>query len=307
MTTIAFIGLGNMGNPMAANLVKAGHVVRGFDLMPQNLETARGNGLEIAASAAEAVAGADAVVTMLPAGKHVLAVYADIVPAAAKGTLFIDSSTIDVESARKAHAIASGAGMLSVDAPVSGGVGGAAAGTLTFMAGGAADAFAKAEPLLQPMAGKIVHCGDAGAGQAAKICNNMILGISMIGVSEAFVLAEKLGLAPQALFDVASTSSGQCWSLTTYCPVPGPVPTSPANRDYQPGFAAALMLKDLKLAQEAAQSAGAVTPLGAEAAQLYALFEAAGHGGTDFSGIVRFLRGMACEFAGKKNDRFRIA
>ena len=293
MTTIAFIGLGNMGNPMAANLVKAGHAVRGFDLMPQNLEAARGNGLEIAASAAEAVAGADAVVTMLPAGKHVLAVYADIVPAAAKGTLFIDSSTIDVESARKAHAIASGAGMLSVDAPVSGGVGGAAAGTLTFMAGGAAEAFAKAEPLLQPMAGKVVHCGDAGAGQAAKICNNMILGISMIGVSEAFVLAEKLGLSPQALFDVASTSSGQCWSLTTYCPVPGPVPTSPANRDYQPGFAAALMLKDLKLAQEAAQAAGAVTPLGAEAAQLYALFEAAGHGGTDFSGIVRFLRGKA--------------
>ena len=291
MTTIAFIGLGNMGNPMAANLVKAGHDVRGFDLMPQNLDVARGNGLSVAGSAAEAVRGADAVVTMLPAGKHVLAVYADIVPAAAKGTLFIDSSTIDVESARKAHAVAAGAGMLSVDAPVSGGVGGAAAGTLTFMAGGAADAFARAEPLLQPMAGKVVHCGDAGAGQAAKICNNMILGISMIGVCEAFVLAEKLGLSHQALFDVASTSSGQCWSLTTYCPVPGPVPTSPANRDYQPGFAAALMLKDLKLAQEAAQGAGAVTPLGAEAAQLYALFEAAGHGGADFSGIVRFLRG----------------
>ncbi len=293
MTTIAFIGLGNMGNPMAANLVKAGHDVRGFDLVPQNLETARANGLAVAASAAEAVKGADAVVTMLPAGKHVLAVYADIVPAAAQGTLFIDSSTIDVESARKAHGIAAGAGMLSVDAPVSGGVGGAAAGTLTFMAGGAAEAFAKAEPLLQPMAGKIVHCGEAGAGQAAKICNNMILGISMIGVSEAFVLAEKLGLSHQALFDVASTSSGQCWSLTTYCPVPGPVPTSPANRDYQPGFAAALMLKDLKLAQEAAQGAGAVTPLGAEAAQLYALFDAAGHGGADFSGIVRFLRGKA--------------
>ncbi|MBE0692075.1 MAG: 3-hydroxyisobutyrate dehydrogenase [Aquamicrobium sp.] len=293
MTTIAFIGLGNMGNPMAANLVKAGHTVRGFDLVPQNLGTARGNGLEIAASAAEAVRDADAVVTMLPAGKHVLAVYADIVPAARKGTLFIDSSTIDVESARKAHAIATDAGMLSVDAPVSGGVGGAAAGTLTFMAGGAEDAFARAEPLLQPMAGKIVHCGDAGAGQAAKICNNMILGISMIGVSEAFVLAEKLGLSHQALFDVASTSSGQCWSLTTYCPVPGPVPNSPANRDYQPGFAASLMLKDLKLAQEAAQGAGAVTPLGAEAAQLYALFEAAGNGGTDFSGIVRFLRGKA--------------
>ncbi len=293
MATIAFIGLGNMGNPMAANLVKAGHAVRGFDLMPQNLETARANGLAVAASAAEAVAGADAVVTMLPAGKHVLSVYADIVPAAAGGTLFIDSSTIDVESARKAHAIAASAGMLSVDAPVSGGVGGAAAGTLTFMTGGAMEAFARAEPLLQPMAGKIVHCGDAGAGQAAKICNNMILGISMIGVSEAFVLAEKLGLSHQALFDVASTASGRCWSLTTYCPVPGPVPTSPANRDYQPGFAASLMLKDLKLAQEAAQGAGAVTPLGAEAAQLYALFDAAGHGGVDFSGIVRFLRGKA--------------
>ena len=181
--------------------------------------------------------------------------------------------------------------MLSIDAPVSGGVGGAEAGTLTFMAGGSKEAFAKAEPILQPMAGKVVHCGDAGAGQAAKICNNMILGISMIGVGEAFVLAEKLGLSHQALFDVASTSSGQCWSLTTYCPVPGPVPTSPANRDYKPGFAAALMLKDLKLAQEAAQSAGAVTPLGAEAAQLYALFDAMGHGGTDFSGIVKFLRG----------------
>jgi len=291
MATIAFIGLGNMGNPMAANLVKAGHVVRGFDLMPQNLETARANGLEVAGSAVEAVKDADAIVTMLPAGKHVLSVYAEIVPAARKGALFIDSSTIDVESARKAHAIATEAGMLSVDAPVSGGVGGAVAGTLTFMAGGADEAFAKAEPLLQPMAGKIVHCGDAGAGQAAKICNNMILGISMIGVSEAFVLAEKLGLSHQALYDVASTSSGQCWSLTTYCPVPGPVPTSPANRDYQPGFAAGLMLKDLKLAQEAAQGAGAVTPLGAEAAQLYALFDATGHGGTDFSGIVNFLRG----------------
>lgn len=293
MTIIAFIGLGNMGNPMAANLVKAGHTVRGFDLMPQNLETARANGLAVTASAAEAVREADAVVTMLPAGKHVLSVYADIVPAARKGTLFIDSSTIDVESARKAHAVAAEAGMLSVDAPVSGGVGGAAAGTLTFMAGGAQDAFARAAPLLEPMAGKVVHCGDAGAGQAAKICNNMILGISMIGVGEAFVLAEKLGLSHQALFDVASTSSGQCWSLTTYCPVPGPVPTSPANRDYQPGFAASLMLKDLKLAQEAAQGAGAVTPLGAEAAQLYALFEAAGNGGVDFSGIIRFLRGRA--------------
>ncbi len=293
MTKIAFIGLGNMGNPMAANLVKAGHEVRGFDLVAENLDVARSNGLSVAASAADAVSDAEVVVTMLPAGRHVLAVYADIVPAAATGTLFIDSSTIDVDSARKAHAIAADAGMLSVDAPVSGGVGGAEAGTLTFMAGGAQDAFARAEPVLQPMAGKIVHCGEAGAGQAAKICNNMLLGISMIGVGEAFVLAEKLGLSHQALFDVASTSSGQCWSLTTYCPVPGPVPTSPANRDYKPGFAAALMLKDLNLSQEAARSAGANTPLGAHAADLYSQFEAAGHAGTDFSGIIRFLRGEA--------------
>ncbi|MBL0933734.1 MAG: 3-hydroxyisobutyrate dehydrogenase [Rhizobiaceae bacterium] len=291
MTTIAFIGLGNMGNPMAANLVKAGHKVTGFDLVEANLETARANGAAVAASAREAIAGAEVVITMLPAGKHVVSVYEDIVPAAAKGTLFIDSSTIDVDSARKAHKIADEAGMLSVDAPVSGGVGGAEAGTLTFMAGGSADAFAKAAPVLKPMAGKVVNCGDAGAGQAAKICNNMILGISMIGVGEAFVLAEKLGLSHQALYDVASTSSGQCWSLTTYCPVPGPVPNSPANRDYKPGFAAALMLKDLKLAQEAAQNAGAVTPLGAEATQLYALFNAMGQGSTDFSGIINFLRG----------------
>ncbi|TWH36765.1 MULTISPECIES: 3-hydroxyisobutyrate dehydrogenase [unclassified Aminobacter] len=291
MSTIAFVGLGNMGNPMAANLVKAGYIVRGFDLVDANLKTAEGNGLKIASSAADAVAGADIVITMLPAGKHVLSVYGDIVPAAAKGILFIDSSTIDVDSARKAHAIAQEGGMLSIDAPVSGGVGGAAAGTLTFMAGGTQEAFAKAEPVLKPMAGKIVHCGDAGAGQAAKICNNMLLGISMIGVGEAFVLAEKLGLSHQALFDVASTSSGQCWSLTTYCPVPGPVPSSPANRDYKPGFATALMLKDLRLSQEAAQSSGAATPLGAAAAQLYALYEAAGGGGEDFSAIIRFLRG----------------
>lgn len=293
MATIAFIGLGNMGNPMAANLVKAGHAVRGFDLVAANLDAARANGVTVAPDARTAVEGAEAVVTMLPAGKHVLSVYADIVPAAARGTLFIDSSTIDVESARHAHAIAAEAGMLSIDAPVSGGVGGAEAGTLTFMAGGSQEAFARAETVLEPKAGRVVHCGEAGAGQAAKICNNMILGISMIGVGEAFVLAEKLGLSHQALFDVASTSSGQCWSITSYCPVPGPVPNSPANRDYKPGFAAALMLKDLRLAQEAAQSAGAVTPLGAEAAQLYALFDAMGHGGTDFSGIINFLRGEA--------------
>ncbi|MET0598998.1 MAG: 3-hydroxyisobutyrate dehydrogenase [Mesorhizobium sp.] len=291
MTTIAFIGLGNMGNPMAANLVKAGHRVQGFDLVPENLETAAGHGVAIAADAEAAVDGAAAVITMLPAGTHVLSVYGALASKAPKGTLFIDCSTIDVASARKAHEIGKQAGLLTVDAPVSGGTGGAAAGTLTFMAGGAAEAFALAEPLLQPMAGRIVHCGEGGAGQAAKICNNMILGISMIGVGEAFVLAEKLGLSHKALFDVASVSSGQCWSLTTYCPVPGPVPASPANRGYQPGFAAALMLKDLRLAQEAAQSSGAATPLGAAAAQLYALFAAQGGAGTDFSGIINFLRG----------------
>lgn len=290
MANIAFIGLGNMGGPMAANLVKAGHKVIGFDLLPAHLEEARANGLQIAASAAEAVSDVDAIITMLPAGKHILSVYEDIAPKARKDSLFIDSSTIDVDSARKAHEIAAQHGHLSIDAPVSGGTGGATAGTLTFMAGGSDTAFARAEPLLRPMAGKIVHCGSDGAGQAAKICNNMILGISMIGVSEAFVLAEKLGLSHQALFDVASTSSGQCWSLTTYCPVPGPVPTSPANRDYKPGFAAALMLKDLKLSQEAAKNSGAATPLGAHASELYSRFEDEGHGGDDFSGIINFLR-----------------
>jgi 3-hydroxyisobutyrate dehydrogenase len=293
MSTIAFIGLGNMGNPMAANLVKAGHPVHGYDLVPENLAVARDHGVTIMANAAAAVKGADTVITMLPAGKHVLSVYADIAPLAEPGALLIDCSTIDVESAKQAHAIARSRGLLSIDAPVSGGTGGASAGTLTFMAGGTKDAFARAEPILQAMAGRIVHCGDDGAGQAAKICNNMILGISMIGVAEAFVLAEKLGLSHQALFDVASTSSGQCGSLTSYCPVPGPVPASPANNGYRPGFAAGLMLKDLKLAQEAAQAAGAVTPMGAEAAQLYALFNAQGNAGADFSGIINFLRGQA--------------
>jgi 3-hydroxyisobutyrate dehydrogenase len=290
MTTIAFIGLGHMGNPMAANLVRAGHKVLGVDLLPENLETARANGVEVKDSAEAAVADADIVITMLPAGKHVLSVYESIAASARKGALLIDSSTIDVASARKAHEIAQANGLLSVDAPVSGGIGGAAAGTLTFMVGGSADAFAKAEPILDPMAGRIVHCGEPGNGQAAKICNNMILGISMIGVSEAFTLAEKLGLSHQALFDVASTSSGQCWSLTTYCPVPGPVAASPANNGYKPGFAAALMLKDLELSQEAARSVGAATPLGAHAKDLYEAFGAAGNEGTDFSGIINFLR-----------------
>ena len=293
MAKIGFIGLGNMGGPMAGNLVKAGHTVAGFDLVAANVEAAAAQGVAVAASGTDAVRDADVVVTMLPAGKHVLGVWGEVLAAAKPGTLFIDSSTIDVDSARKAHEMAKAAGKRAVDAPVSGGVGGAQGATLTFMCGGEDAAFAAAKPILEAMGKKIVHCGAAGAGQAAKICNNMLLGISMIGTCEAFVLAEKLGLSHQALFDVASTSSGQCWSLTSYCPVPGPVPASPANRDYVPGFAAALMLKDLKLSQDAAASAGAATPLGAHAAALYAAFEAAGHGGTDFSGIIEHLRKSA--------------
>jgi 3-hydroxyisobutyrate dehydrogenase len=291
MASIAFIGLGNMGGPMAGNLVKAGHEVTGFDLVPAALDAARGEGVRIAGSAAETVAGAEIVITMLPAGKHVVAVWAEIVPVLRPGCLIVDSSTIDVESARKAHALAAERGLASIDAPVSGGTVGAKGATLTFMAGGSVEAFARAEPILSQMGKRVVHCGEAGAGQAAKICNNMILGISMIGISEAFVLAEKLGLSHQALFDVASTSSGSCWALTTHCPVPGPVPTSAANNGYKPGFATSLMLKDLRLAQQAALASGAATPLGAEAAQLYGLFEAAGHAHEDYSAIVTFLRG----------------
>src|SRR3954466_13845897 len=292
MSRIAFIGLGHMGGPMAANLVKAGHTVTGFDLVAASCDAARDAGVVIAGSVREAVTDAEAVVTMLPAGKHVLSVWSDILPAVKPGSLAIDCSTIDVESARKAHALAKERGCHALDAPVSGGVGGAKAATLTFMAGGSAEAFARAEPILAQMGKRVVHCGEAGAGQAAKICNNMILGVSWIGVGEAFVLAETLGLSAQALFDVASTASGQCWSLTSYCPVPGPVPASPANNGYQPGFAAALMLKDLRLAQEAALASGAATPLGAEAAQLYALFAGAGPAGAAFSGITKFLRGL---------------
>jgi 3-hydroxyisobutyrate dehydrogenase len=293
MTSIAFIGLGNMGGPMAANLVRAGHKVTGFDLVPAAIAQAKADGVMIAAKATDAVKDAEVIITMLPAGKHVVSVWSDVIPSVAKGALMIDCSTIDVENARKSHALAAQHHLPSVDAPVSGGTGGAKGGTLTFMAGGAAAAFATAKPILEAMGKKIVHCGDAGAGQAAKICNNMILGISMIAVSEAFSLAEKLGLSHRALFDVASTSSGQCWSLTSYCPVPGPVPTSPANNEYKPGFAAALMLKDLRLAQEAAKAAGAVTPLGAHAESIYEIFEKAGHGGTDFSGIIHQIRHLA--------------
>lgn len=291
MAKIGFIGLGNMGLPMAANLVKAGHQVIGFDLVAANLDAAATQGVDRAAAPDDCAKDVDVVITMLPAGKDTISVYGSgILAAARNGTLFIDTSTIDVASARQAHEMAKSAGMKSLDAPVSGGVGGAEAGTLTFMCGGTAGAFAAAGPILEAMGKKIVHCGDAGAGQAAKICNNMILGISMIGVGEAFVLAEKLGLSHQALYDVASTASGQCWSLTSYCPVPGPVPASPANNDYKPGFAAALMLKDLKLSQEAAAASGADTHMGAEAAKLYQAFSDAGGAAVDFSGIINFVR-----------------
>ena len=293
MTTIAFIGTGHMGGPMARNLVKAGHDVRAFDLSADMLDPVLKAGAKNAASANAAAADADVVVTMLPAGQHVRGVYLEngILSTAKGGALLIDSSTIDMDSARAVHAAAGKAGFDFLDAPVSGGVGGAEAGTLTFMCGGAEQAFGRAKPILEAVGKRVVLAGGAGAGQAAKICNNMLLAVSMIGTCEAFVLGEKLGLDPQKLFDIASTSSGQCWSLTTYCPVPGPVPTAPSNRDYAGGFATALMLKDLKLAQAAAQNSGATTPLGAEATQLYSLFAAKGHGGVDFSGIIRMLRG----------------
>jgi 3-hydroxyisobutyrate dehydrogenase len=257
-----------------------------------NLARAEERGVTKVASAAEAAKDAEVVVTMLPAGKDTLAVWGGgILQAAGPGTLFIDSSTIDVASARAAHQLAAEAKMLSLDAPVSGGVGGAEAASLTFMCGGAKEAFEAARPVLEAMGKRAVHCGEAGAGQAAKICNNMILAVSMIGVCEGFVLAEKLGLSHQALFDVASTSSGQCWAITSYCPVPGPVPAAPSNNNYKAGFASALMLKDLKLAQEAASAAGATTPLGAAAAQIYAMHNAWGEGSTDFSGIIHLIRG----------------
>jgi len=293
MANIAFIGLGNMGGPMAANLVKAGHKVTAFDLVAASRDQAKADGAGIADSAVASVKDADTVITMLPAGKHVLSVWNEVVPAMKKGALIIDCSTIDVESAKQAHALAAKSGLASVDAPVSGGTGGAKGAMLTFMCGGEDKAFAAAKPVLENMGKKLVHCGSAGAGQAAKICNNMILAISMIGVGEAFALAEKLGLSHQALFDVASTSSGQCWALTSYCPVPGPVPTSPANNDYKPGFAAALMVKDLTLAQDAAKSAGAATPLGKHAQEIYKAFDAAGNGGVDFSGIIQHVRSLA--------------
>ncbi|HEU0220894.1 MAG TPA: 3-hydroxyisobutyrate dehydrogenase [Paracoccaceae bacterium] len=285
---IGFIGLGNMGAPMAKNLAKAGHEVTGFDVAGVTLP-----GIARAATAAEEAArGRDAVITMLPDGKILRAVYAGIVPAAAPGTLMLDCSTVDVESARAVAALAEARGLLPVDAPVSGGVGGAEAGTLTFMAGGAPEAFARAKPIFELMGRKAVHCGPSGNGQAAKICNNMILGISMIGVCEAFSLADRLGLDRQAMFDVVSTSSGQCWSINTYCPAPGIGPKSPADNEYKAGFAAALMLKDLRLSQEAAAAADAPTPLGAAATAQYEAMVAEGMGGKDFSAMLPRLSAM---------------
>ncbi|MCB1884845.1 MAG: 3-hydroxyisobutyrate dehydrogenase [Geminicoccaceae bacterium] len=296
MARIGFVGLGNMGLPMAGNLTKAGHEVLGFDIGGAALEAARAAGLALGDDLAHAVREAEVVVTMLPAGPQVRAVHLGedgILRRAAPGALLIDASTIDVATAREVADAADAAGYAMLDAPVSGGVGGAEAGSLTFMAGGSEDAFARARPVLAAMGKTIVHCGGPGTGQAAKICNNMMLGIQMLSVCEAMVLAENLGLDPAKLFEVASRSSGQCWSLTAYCPVPGPVPASPANRGYRPGFATAMMLKDLRLAQSAAQAAGSPTPLGAQAAQLYGLFAQNGNDGLDFSAIIRMMRGQA--------------
>jgi 3-hydroxyisobutyrate dehydrogenase len=291
--TIAFVGLGNMGRPMVSRLVAAGASVRAFDASLPAMEAMRTAGVETVGSLTEAMTGADVLVTMLPAGRHVVAVSEEAYPLLPRGALHIDCSSIDIASAKAIHASAAAHGFQSVDAPVSGGTGGAEAGTLTFMLGGDPAAVERARPILEPMAGRIVHCGEAAAGQAAKICNNMILGISMIGVCEAFVLGEKLGLSHQALFDVASKSSGQCWSLTSYCPVPGPVPTSPANNGYRPGFAAALMAKDLGLSQAAAGDAHVRTPMGALARTLYDRLLDEGGGDRDFSAMIEFLRGTA--------------
>jgi 3-hydroxyisobutyrate dehydrogenase len=294
MARIGFIGLGNMGLPMAQNLIKAGHQVEGVDVNPAAVAKLRAAGGIIDETAKSAAARADVVITMLPSGKEVREVYlgaGGIIEDANPGTLLIDCSTIDVDSARAVAAEADKKGLMMLDAPVSGGVTGATAATLTFMVGGSAQAFTRAESILQKMGKTIVHAGGAGNGQAAKICNNMILGVSMIAVSEAFVLAEQLGLDHQKLFDISSKSSGQCWSLTSYCPVPGPVPASPANRDYQAGFTAAMMLKDLNLSQAAAGASDAKTELGAAAARIYSRYVESGEAGRDFSGIIRFIRG----------------
>lgn len=290
MSTIAFLGLGHMGGPMAANLVAAGHTVHGFDPVPDLKAAAEAKGVKVFDSGAEAVAAAEVVITSLPNGNIVKACYAEALPAAPKGTLFIDTSTISVDDAREIHAKATEHGHSQLDAPVSGGVKGATAGTLAFMVGGEDDAVAAARTVLDPMAGKIIHCGGSGTGQAAKLCNNMVLAVQQIAVGEAFVLAEKLGLPAQSLFDVMTGATGNCWAVHTNCPVPGPVPTSPANNDFKPGFATALMNKDLGLAMAAVMSTGSSAPLGTHAAQIYAAF-ADEHADKDFSAVIEELRG----------------
>ncbi|MBX3562883.1 MAG: 3-hydroxyisobutyrate dehydrogenase [Sphingomonas sp.] len=291
MARVAFIGLGNMGGGMAANLAKAGHDVRAFDLSEEALARAEARGALRAASAEEAVADAEAVVTMLPAGKHVRQVYADaIIGKAPTSAILMDCSTIDVDSARDVIGQAQAGSTLMVDAPVSGGIAAAEGGTLTFMVGGTEEAFKRAEPFLAQMGKAVIHAGGAGAGQAAKICNNMLLGASMVATCETFAMAQKLGLDLQTFFDISSKASGQCWSMTSYCPVPGVGPETPADRNYEGGFAAALMLKDLRLAMEAAKSADAYTPMGAHAEELYTRFaEALGGGGKDFSAIINMI------------------
>ena len=290
MAKIAFIGLGHMGGGMAPNLANAGHDVRAFDLVPEAVEKAVAAGCSSAPSAASAVSDADVVITMLPAAKHVRAVFEnDVAPNAKPGALLIDCSTIDVQSARDVGEAMKAKGFDFVDAPVSGGIAAAAAGTLALMVGGTDEQFERAKPFLEPMAKAVIHAGQLGAGQAAKICNNMILGATMAVTCEAFVLAQKLGLDPQVFFDISSKASGQSWSMTSYAPVPGVGPDTPADHDYEGGFAAALMLKDLKLAEEAAQSVGAYTPMGAEAEELYQRFVDRGGGNKDFSGIIKMI------------------
>lgn len=291
--TVAFLGLGNMGGPMSANLVAAKHAVRGFDPVPAAAAAAEASGATLFDSATDAVAGADVVITMLPNGDVVKRCYAEVLPAARENALFIDSSTISVNDAREVHSLAQSDGMQQVDAPVSGGVKGAVAGTLAFMVGGEDSAVERARAVLEPMAGKIIHCGAAGAGQAAKVCNNMVLAVQQIAISEAFVLAEKLGLSAQSLFDVITGATGNCWAVHTNCPVPGPVPTSPANNDFKPGFAAALMNKDLGLAMDAVAATGSSAPLGSHAAEIYTEFIAsdAANAGKDFSAVIEALRG----------------
>jgi len=294
MATVGFVGLGNMGGPMARNLIKAGHSLKVFDLDEEKVNLAAQSGAQAAASIAEAVAGVEIVVSMVPEGRHVAEVYlgaGGVLSAAAPGTLLIDSSTIDVATAQAVHRAAAEAGFEMLDAPVSGGTTGAENATLTFMCGGSGRAFAKAKPLLQGMGRNLVHAGGPGLGQAAKICNNMLAGIAMVATAEMFVLGQRLGLEAKTLFDIVSTSSGQNWVLLHACPVPGVVPTSPANRDFKPGFAAALMAKDLRLAQAAARDTATATPLGAQASALFDLFANAGHGGTDSTGIIKLIRG----------------